>query len=48
MEYEELPAVTNAVEGMKPDAPLIHPDLHTYKVAPIFHPGAPYQYLPPL
>lgn len=38
VEYEQLPAVTNAVEGMKPDAPLIHPDLHTYKVAPIFHP----------
>lgn len=36
--YEELPAVTNAKEGMKPDAPLIHPDLHTYKVAPIFYP----------
>ena len=38
VEYEELPAVTNPVEGMKPDAPLIHPDLGTYKVAPIFHP----------
>ena len=38
VEYEELPAVLNALEGMKPDAPLIHPDLHTYKVAPIFHP----------
>ena len=38
VEYEELPAVTNALEGMKPDAPLIHPDLHTYKVAPIFYP----------
>lgn len=38
VEYEELPAVTNAVEGMKPGAPLIHPDLHTYKVAPIFYP----------
>ena len=36
--YEELPAVTNAIDGMKPDAPLIHPDLHTYKVAPIFFP----------
>lgn len=38
VEYEELPAVTNPIEGMKPDAPLIHPDLGTYKVAPIFHP----------
>lgn len=38
--YEELPAVTNAVEGMKPDAPIIHPDLGSYKVAPIFYPKA--------
>ncbi|MCE5236242.1 MAG: xanthine dehydrogenase family protein molybdopterin-binding subunit [Clostridiaceae bacterium] len=38
--YEELPAVTNAVEGMKENAPLIHPELHTYKVAPIFFPKA--------
>jgi CO/xanthine dehydrogenase Mo-binding subunit len=38
VEYEELPAVTNAVDGMKPDAPLIHPDLGTYKVIPIFFP----------
>ncbi|MGB4659009.1 MAG: xanthine dehydrogenase family protein molybdopterin-binding subunit [Mobilitalea sp.] len=38
VEYEELPAVTNAVDGMKPEAPLIHPALHTYKVAPIFYP----------
>ena len=27
VEYEELPAVTNAVEAMKPEAPLVHPDL---------------------
>ena len=40
VEYEELPAVTNAIEGMKPDAPIIHPDLGSYKVAPIFHPIA--------
>lgn len=38
VEYQELPAVTDALEGMRPGAPLIHPDLHTYKVAPIFHP----------
>lgn len=38
--YEELPAVTNAVDGMKPDAPIIHPDLGKYKVAPIFYPEA--------
>ncbi|WP_462423305.1 xanthine dehydrogenase family protein molybdopterin-binding subunit [Anaerotruncus colihominis] len=40
VEYEELPAVTNAIEGMNPDAPIIHPDLGSYKVAPIFHPIA--------
>lgn len=36
--YEPLPAVTNALDGMKPDAPLIHPALGSYKVAPIFLP----------
>ncbi len=40
VEYEVLPAVTNAKEGMKPNAPLIHPDLADYKVAPIFFPKA--------
>ncbi len=40
VEYEELPAVTNALEGMKPDAPIIHPNLGSYKVAPIFYPEA--------
>ncbi|OQB25107.1 MAG: Xanthine dehydrogenase molybdenum-binding subunit [Firmicutes bacterium ADurb.Bin182] len=38
VDYEELPAVTNAIDGMKPDAPLIHPDLGSYKVIPIFFP----------
>lgn len=38
VDYEELPAVTNALDGMKPDAPIIHPNLHTYKIAPIFYP----------
>ncbi len=38
VEYEELPAVTNALEGMKPNAPIIHPDLTKYKIAPIFLP----------
>ena len=38
--YEELPAVTNALEGMKPGAPVIHPDLGSYKIAPIFLPEA--------
>src|SRR5699024_8490650 len=36
VEYEELPAVTNAVEGMKPEAPLIHSELGKYRHAPIF------------
>lgn len=38
VEYEELKPVCSAREGMLPDAPIIHPDLHTYKVAPIFYP----------
>jgi len=38
VEYEELPAVTNAVEGLKPDAPLVHPDLGEYHYGPIFFP----------
>lgn len=38
VEYELLPAVTNAVEGMRADAPIIHPDLGSYKVASIFYP----------
>jgi len=38
VEYEVLPAVTNAVEGLKPDAPLVHPDLGEYHYGPIFFP----------
>ncbi|KAB3532088.1 xanthine dehydrogenase family protein molybdopterin-binding subunit [Alkaliphilus serpentinus] len=38
VEYEELPAVTNALEGIKSDAPLVHPDLGDYKWGPIFFP----------
>lgn len=37
--YEPLPAVTDAREAMKPDAPLVHPDLGEYKVAPVFFPS---------
>lgn len=40
VEYEVLPAVTNAVEGMQPGSPLVHPDLGDYKVAPVFFPVA--------
>ncbi len=38
VEYEPLPVVGNVLDGMKPDAPIIHPDLGSYKVAPIFYP----------
>lgn len=40
VEYEPLPIINNPMEGMKKDAILIHPELHTYKVVPIFHPQA--------
>ena len=30
VDYEELPAVFDALEAMKPEAPLIHPDYPTY------------------
>ncbi len=36
VEYEELQPVTNALDSMKEDAPLVHPDLENYKHAPIF------------
>ncbi|MBI9012107.1 MAG: xanthine dehydrogenase family protein molybdopterin-binding subunit [Clostridiales bacterium] len=38
VEYEVLPAVTNAKEGMKPGSPLVHPDLGDYKWVPVFYP----------
>lgn len=38
VQYDVLPAVTNAKEGMKKDAPLVHPDLGEYKCAPVFFP----------
>ena len=38
VEYEPLPVINNPMEGMAKDAILIHPELHTYKVVPIFHP----------
>jgi len=38
VEYEELPAVLNAKEGMKSDAPLVHPDLGNYNYSPVFFP----------
>lgn len=33
VEYEELPVAANALEAMKPGAPLVHEDLAGYKVA---------------
>lgn len=40
VEYEPLPVINNPMDGMAKDAVLIHPELHTYKVVPIFHPQA--------
>lgn len=40
VEYEPLPVINNPMEGMAKEAVLIHPELHTYKVVPIFHPQA--------
>ncbi len=38
VEYEILPAVTNAIDAMKPGAPLVHPDLGDYYWVPVFMP----------
>ena len=38
VEYQELPAVTDALEGMRPGAPLIKHEQHTYKVDPLYKP----------
>ncbi|HEC82944.1 MAG TPA: xanthine dehydrogenase family protein molybdopterin-binding subunit, partial [Firmicutes bacterium] len=39
VEYEPLKPVTDAREALKPDAPLVHEDLHTYKyVKGVFFP----------
>ncbi|WP_242837299.1 xanthine dehydrogenase family protein molybdopterin-binding subunit [Alkaliphilus transvaalensis] len=37
VDYEELPIVSNVLDAIKEDAPLIHPNLGEYKHAPIFH-----------
>ncbi len=31
VDYEELPAIVDMRAALDPDAPLVHPDLHTYK-----------------
>lgn len=36
VEYEELPAVFDPVEAMKPGAPLVHEGLHTYALLPLY------------
>ena len=36
VEYEELEPVFDPVKAMEPGAPLVHPNLHEYFVAPIF------------
>jgi len=38
VDYEELPAVFSPLDGIKPDAPLIHEDLSSYKHASIILP----------
>ncbi len=38
VEYEELPAVFDPREGIKPDAPIIHENLADYEIVPIFYP----------
>jgi carbon-monoxide dehydrogenase large subunit len=38
VEYDELPAVFDPVEGVQPDAPLLHPDLGEYEVANFIFP----------
>jgi CO/xanthine dehydrogenase Mo-binding subunit len=38
VEYEELPSVHDPMEALKPDAPIIHEDLGSYEVVPVFYP----------
>lgn len=38
VEYEELPAVFDPREAMKPDTPLVHEEMHTYRRAGSFYP----------
>jgi len=38
VEYELLPAVFDPLEAIKPDAPLLHPDLGSYDVVPFIFP----------
>ena len=38
VEYDPLPAVFDVEEALKPDAPLLHPDIANYKISPAFKP----------
>ncbi len=38
VEYDELPGVFDPFEALKPEAPIIHEDLGSYEVVPIFYP----------
>ncbi len=38
VEYEPLPPVLDALEALKPDAPIVHDKLHEYKHAPFIYP----------
>lgn len=38
VEYEEIPGVFDPFEALKPDAPVIHEDLGSYEVVPVFYP----------
>ncbi|MEM4466759.1 MAG: xanthine dehydrogenase family protein molybdopterin-binding subunit [Nitrososphaerota archaeon] len=38
VEYEELPAVFDPLEALKPDAPLIHEKMEEYRHSPAFNP----------
>ncbi len=38
VEYEPLPIIQNALDAIKEDAPLIHPDLGNYEVVPWLNP----------
>ncbi len=38
VEYEVLPPVLNHMDALKPDAPLVHPNLGNYDYVPVFSP----------
>ena len=38
VDYDPLPPVFDPIEAMKPEAPLLHPDLGKYRISPAFKP----------